>query len=190
MAFIQFEEGALPGGGVGVGPAESAEGNALPFSPDWTGSVGLDYEAPLATGRLRLSADYFYSDGRFATEDNRLKQDSYSLVNASATWYMTQSENVSLQAWGRNLEDTAHVAEMLAHLELMLPETRAFEGCEMICIYIDDDDPTCLLTHQRWESREHHEKYVAFRMSQGADKKLMSMMTSPLAPRYFKLTDV
>ncbi|MFK8020753.1 MAG: TonB-dependent receptor [Pseudomonadales bacterium] len=103
---------ALATGGVGTGPAISAAGSSLPFSPEWTSSVGLNYQIPLSVGSLRFAADYFYSDGWFATEDNRLKQDSYSLVNASVNWYANSDETLSVRLWGKNLADTDYAMQM------------------------------------------------------------------------------
>jgi iron complex outermembrane receptor protein len=103
---------ALSAGGVGTGPSESAKGKALPFSPDWTGGLAIDYRVPVGAGSLLMTADYFYSDGWFAAEDNRLQQESYSLTNVSLTWYPNQAENINVRAWGRNLGDTDYAMQM------------------------------------------------------------------------------
>jgi quinol monooxygenase YgiN len=81
-------------------------------------------------------------------------------------------------------------SEMTGYLASMLPTTRKFEGCEVINMYVDDDDPTIFISYQQWESREHQEKYVAFRAAQGDLEKLSSMIISPPTPRYFNLVNV
>jgi iron complex outermembrane receptor protein len=103
-------------GGVGLGAAISAEGNRIPFSPDFTGSIGFDYRVPLETGSLGFTSNYFYSDGFFAAEDNRLQQESYSLINTSATWYIGADENYNIRLWGKNLGNTAHVTQLASQI--------------------------------------------------------------------------
>ncbi|MDB5576031.1 MAG: TonB-dependent receptor [Bradyrhizobium sp.] len=101
----------LGGNVVGTG---SAKGNKLSQTPDWTVNFGAEYDIDLATGSIRLSANYFHSDGWRAEPDNRVGQDSYDLVNASATWRIDEAENYSVKLWGRNLGDKVYAVQMNA----------------------------------------------------------------------------
>jgi len=102
----------LGGNAVGTG---DAEGNRLPLTPDWTVNLGADYSVLLPRGRVALSANYFHSDGWRAEPDNRIGQDPYDLVNASATWFIDDDdENYSLKLWGKNLSNEAYAVQMNA----------------------------------------------------------------------------
>ena len=55
-------------------------------------------------------------------------------------------------------------------LELLLPalaDTRAFEGCESIETYVDQDNPDHIFLWEKWATRENYEAYLAWRMETG-----------------------
>ena len=82
-------------------------GNALPRTPDYTIHAGLHWHLPTAHGRYDASATYYYNDG-FAWEgDNRLLEDSYSLLNAELSW-TSLNEATRLTLWGKNLTDAEY----------------------------------------------------------------------------------
>lgn len=73
------------GGGNDPVPG-SAAGNELPYAPDFTGNIGINYTVPLASGEVNASANYSYSGSFFAGPDNILKQPSYGLLNSQISW--------------------------------------------------------------------------------------------------------
>ncbi len=55
-------------------------------------------------------------------------------------------------------------------LEIFLPalaDTRAFEGCELVETYTDQDNPDVVILWEKWAARENHEAYLAWRMETG-----------------------
>jgi iron complex outermembrane receptor protein len=82
-----------------------ASGNETVHAPDFTGTFSAEYVVASAIGEIKLSATYYYNDGFWYAADNRFKQDSYDLINASAKW-TSLSGTYSVQVWGRNLGDT------------------------------------------------------------------------------------
>ena len=92
----------------------NAQGNRLSLTPDWTVNVGVDYVIPLSSGEIRLSANYFHSDGWRAEADNRIGQGPYDLVNAAATWKVGDDGRYSVKLWGKNLGDVAYAVQMNA----------------------------------------------------------------------------
>jgi len=48
-----------------------------------------------------------------------------------------------------------------------LEDTRAFEGCELIEIYTDADDPDHIFLFEKWTTRENHTAYMAWRTENG-----------------------
>jgi quinol monooxygenase YgiN len=59
------------------------------------------------------------------------------------------------------------VDEMKAFLKKALPDTRAYDGCQGLDLYGNLDDTGNLVTYQRWASRQHYEKYQAWRTETG-----------------------
>ncbi len=49
----------------------------------------------------------------------------------------------------------------------MFPDTRTFDGCIDIYATQDLDNPTTVYAVEQWESRQHHEKYLAWRTERG-----------------------
>lgn len=59
-------------------------------------------------------------------------------------------------------------SEFLAQAMLpALEETRAFDGCESIEVYLDEDNPDRVILWEKWATRGHYEAYIAWRMATG-----------------------
>ena len=55
-------------------------------------------------------------------------------------------------------------------LEILLPalaDTRAFEGCERIETYIDQDNPDLVFLWEKWAARANQEAYLGWRIETG-----------------------
>lgn len=90
-------------------------------SPEFSGFVNVDYDIPVGFGSLLLGASANYTDsyvlsnpslygpaaGALANEQ-RFRQDSYTLVNAQATW-SDPSERYSVTVFGKNLTDKEYL---------------------------------------------------------------------------------
>jgi len=81
-------------------------GNTLPNAPEYTAKLGLNWEAPVAAGTLRVRGEAYYQDEIYFTEWNRddAYQDSYTLIHASAE-YSFMDDQWTVGIWGRNLGD-------------------------------------------------------------------------------------
>ena len=82
------------------------------------------------------------------------------------------------------------VGEMKSNLKKMLPDTRAFDGCQSIDIYGNTEDSGNLVFYERWESRKHHESYMAWRRETGAMDQAAAMLVGTPSIRYFERIDV
>jgi quinol monooxygenase YgiN len=81
------------------------------------------------------------------------------------------------------------VDEMKAFLKRILPDTRAYDGCQGIDIYGNLDKPGNLVFYERWASRQHYEKYLAWRTETWAVAQLGAMLAAPPSIRYFERVD-
>jgi quinol monooxygenase YgiN len=81
------------------------------------------------------------------------------------------------------------VEQMKATLKAILPETRSYKGCLGIDIFCNLEDGNNLVFHERWESRQHHAKYVAWRTETGVMAKLGAALVAPPRIRYFERVD-
>jgi quinol monooxygenase YgiN len=79
--------------------------------------------------------------------------------------------------------------EMKAFLKKNLPDTRAYDGCQGVDIYGNLDDTGNLVLYERWDSRQHYEKYLAWRTETGALNQLGTMVAAPPSIRYFQRLD-
>ena len=57
----------------------------------------------------------------------------------------------------------ARVTEFLAFIKEIAPDTRAYAGCQLFDIWADQDKPGRVLFYELWDSRNHQEKYLAWR---------------------------
>jgi quinol monooxygenase YgiN len=81
------------------------------------------------------------------------------------------------------------VNEVKAMLKQILPDTRAYAGCQGIDIYGNLDDAGNLVFYERWESRDHYQKYLAWRTETGAVAQLSAKLTGPPSIRYYERVD-
>ena len=81
------------------------------------------------------------------------------------------------------------VDEVKATLKEIIPDTRTYDGCQGIDIYGNLEDGGNLVFYERWDSREHYEKYLAWRTETGVLEKLGAALTAPPSIRYFERVD-
>lgn len=81
------------------------------------------------------------------------------------------------------------VKEVKATLKAVLPETRAYDGCQGFDVFGNLDDGNNLVFYERWASREHHKKYLAWRTETGFMEKMGATLTGPPNVRYFERVD-
>ena len=75
-------------------------------------------------------------------------------------------------------------AEALALLAAALPDTRRFEGCQMIETLVDLDRPGQVVLLQRWASRAAHAAYLAWRQESGTSAQLVDLFAARPRFRY------
>ena len=85
--------------------ADGATGNQLIRTPEFTASFSPSYTHSFTNGgTIELSGNAFYSGSFFWDPGNRLKEDSYVLVNAELG-YTFPGDQLKISIWGRNLTD-------------------------------------------------------------------------------------
>lgn len=96
-------------------------GKQMARSPDFSGNLGIDYEAPLAGGELLLATNVSYTDsyvinnpslfGPLATPQlagkQRFRQKSHALLNGQATW-TAPGGNFYIGIFGRNISNVKY----------------------------------------------------------------------------------
>ena len=66
-----------------------------------------------------------------------------------------------------------------------LHHTRGFDGCDGLTVHTNLEEPTNLILVENWESREHYEKYLAWRTERGDMERLAGWVTGEPSIRYF-----
>ena len=82
--------------------------------------------------------------------------------------------------------------ELEALLRAALPDTRAFDGCISIVTYLHHETETFTLI-EYWESPEHYQRYLAWRIENGLGELLDNVLDGGMAafkPRTFVPTDI
>ena len=81
------------------------------------------------------------------------------------------------------------VTEFLAFIKEIAPDTRAYAGCQLFDIWTDQDKPGRVLFYELWDSRDHQEKYLAWRTETGLMDKLGPFLTAPPTISYYDKFD-
>ena len=99
-------------GGQPAGGNRQSVGDATGFdtvrAPD-QGTLGANYQVPVAGGTLQFSASYSYNSGFAWDPDNRLWQSAYDVVSFSTEW-RPANNSWSVRLWGRNLGGAEYCA--------------------------------------------------------------------------------
>jgi len=77
------------------------------------------------------------------------------------------------------------VEELKSTLVAILPDTRAFDGFEDIQVVLNQDDSCNLILIEKWETRQHQEKYIGWRAETGALDALGAMLSQPPSIRHY-----
>jgi quinol monooxygenase YgiN len=81
------------------------------------------------------------------------------------------------------------VEQLKSFLKADLPDTRQFEGCQAVSVYQDEDVPASIVVWGTWDSRNHFEKYLAWRTARGDQQALGAMLAAPPAVSYLDPVD-
>lgn len=101
-------------GGGGAGTVGSAAGNNLPYTPNVTFDISVNYTVPISYGKLDLSATYAFTDHWFPTADNISEAPESHLLNAGLGWTL-RDNRTQLKLWARNLTNQAVPMILLEH---------------------------------------------------------------------------
>jgi quinol monooxygenase YgiN len=79
-------------------------------------------------------------------------------------------------------------AFLIETMKERLPFTRSYEGCEMVELYVDHDNPDHLVLMERWASRAAYDKYLEWAMAQPATKGITESLQSEMTTLYLDET--
>lgn len=95
----------------------NAKGNQLPQAPRFTGNIGASYSLPTEIGTFDTNVNMYYNSGYFSEIDNRLRFESYTLLNGSIRW-RDKSEQISASVWAKNLTNKYYYAQLTSQAGL------------------------------------------------------------------------
>ena len=75
-------------------------------------------------------------------------------------------------------------AGFVENLKSALVDTRAFDGCESIEVYVDADAPDKVILWEKFATRAHHEAYLAGRVEPGLLDMLAPILAEDLTITY------
>ena len=82
------------------------------------------------------------------------------------------------------------ISDMKSYIAEILPDSRAYDGCQRIDVYFNTEDTGNMVVFEHWDSRAHHEKYTAWRTETGFRDRIDAMLAGPPSIRYFERIDV
>ncbi len=82
------------------------------------------------------------------------------------------------------------VSDMKSLMKEILPDTRAFEGCNKIDVYSNSENESIIVLVEDWDSPEHYERYHEWRVETGVIGKLREMLAGPVRRQFLNRVDV
>jgi len=89
------------------------DGRQLIIAPEYTGSIGFNYERMISSGLLELNGNFYYSDEFWFDFLERVNPGSYNTLAASVSLTPNFNENIKLTLFGRNLTNEEYFASSL-----------------------------------------------------------------------------
>ena len=77
------------------------------------------------------------------------------------------------------------IEDVRTWLRGVLPDTRGFDGCVTLHVVQNQDDPTVIVIVEQWVTRQHYEKYLAWRTARGDMVAFGAMMEGEPKIRFF-----
>lgn len=74
--------------------------------------------------------------------------------------------------------------ELAAMFKAIVPDTRAFDGCEQVGVFRDQDDPDKMSIVETFTSRAHYDKYFNWRLERGDLGPLVELIVEAPVPRF------
>lgn len=75
--------------------------------------------------------------------------------------------------------------DLIELLRKLLPESLQHGGAEEISIRQNQDDPSDIISAQRWESRDTYVSYFQWRTDDGVTAQFEEMLRAPIVVRFF-----
>ena len=64
------------------------------------------------------------------------------------------------------------IDEFFSFFRTVLPATRGYDGCEVLETFVDMNDPGRVVLWERWPTKDHHRRYLAWRNESDLGDKL------------------
>ncbi len=84
---------------------------------------------------------------------------------------------------------TDSTSKFKSYLAEILPDTRAFDGCNLIDLYSETNKGNNIVLVENWDSREHYNKYHTWRTKTGVIDKIRIMIDGTANIKFFKIID-
>ena len=81
------------------------------------------------------------------------------------------------------------VDDMKAVMRELLPDTRAYDGCQSVDCYDNTETKGNIVLYEIWDSRAHQERYLQWRSETGTLAPLQALVTAPPKIQYFDKVD-
>ena len=80
-----------------------------------------------------------------------------------------------------------HVQNAIAFLNEKFPEARAYEGCQSVTAYLNEDGKTFIFV-EHWDSKEDFNRYMTWRQESGTFNTFLEMLDGEVNIRFFSKT--
>lgn len=101
----------LPAGGS-TQVVIDASGRDTIYTPPLTANFTIQYKIPTDIGEFDINGSAYYNDGFFFDPENRLRQASYTLLNATLGW-TSSDERFGVQLFARNLTNAQYYNQII-----------------------------------------------------------------------------
>ncbi len=82
------------------------------------------------------------------------------------------------------------VSDFLCAMKERLPDTRNYDGCHRVDVWVPEDDPGKVMLFEVWESKAHQQRYFAWRRESGMMDALGAMLAGEPTIAWLAVADI
>ncbi len=82
------------------------------------------------------------------------------------------------------------MSELQTFMTEIISDTRSFDGCMQIDICTNPEDENSIVLVEKWDSKEHYEKYHHWRVETGGISRFSELLAGPPKRQFFDITDI
>ena len=123
------------------------------------------------------------------TKNRLLQRMTRDVVGGTDLIHTKEDERMSTMVLIELKVKPESVDDMKALMKELLPDTRAYDGCQSVDFYDNTETKGSMVLYEIWDSKAHQERYLGWRTETGTLDRLGALVAAQPNIQYFDKVD-